>query len=85
MDKFWIMVMVIAVVAIVMEGVVKLVRARSSRQNENLDSREMGDLEEELARTREDLDDARERITVLEKIVTDDKYDLRRQLDDLAG
>ncbi len=32
----------------------------------------------------EDLEDARHRIAVLEKIVTDNQFDLGKQIDDLA-
>jgi hypothetical protein len=41
------------------------------------------DLESDLAEVEQDLDDARARIEVLEKIVTDDRHDLRKQIDGL--
>ena len=41
------------------------------------------ELEDELAERLDQLEALEERVRVLEAIVTDSKYDLRRQLDDL--
>jgi hypothetical protein len=45
----------------------------------------LDELETDLATLEQDLVDARERIIVLEKIVTDQKYDLGKQIDELAA
>ena len=45
----------------------------------------MEDLEEQVHDLEGDLQDARHRIEVLEKIVTSQKYDLGREIDDLPS
>lgn len=45
----------------------------------------VGDLEDQVTDLEADLENARKRIEVLEKIVTDGKYDLKKQIDDLAS
>lgn len=82
-SSLWIMIMVIVVTAIVCDSVVKIVRTAKSgggKANERIE-----DLEEEVHFLKGELDDARGRIEVLEKIVTDQKFDLGRQIDDLAS
>jgi len=71
----WIMIGVIVVCAIISNMVVTIVKTAKSGGGKKMTQR-IDDLEA-------DLDDAMERIKVLEKIVTDEKYDLSRQIDDL--
>lgn len=78
----WIMIGVIAVCSIVARTVVKL--ASSSKTGASATAR-LDALQQQLEDVQQDLDDARGRIEVLEKIVTDQKYDLGRQIDNLAG
>ena len=61
--------------------IVKLVQ--TSRSGSRFDTR-VADLEQQVDDLAGDLKDARQRIEVLEKIVTDQRYDLGRQIDDLA-
>lgn len=63
------------------DAVVRIVRASKgggSKVNTRLE-----DLESDLAAVEQELEEARERIVVLEKIVTDDRGDLRKQIDGL--
>jgi hypothetical protein len=77
----WIMVGIIAVCAIVTDGVVKIIKASKSKGG----SKVVADIEADLAALEQDVEDQRQRIEVLEKIVTDGKYDLGKQIDDLAN
>ena len=82
-SPFWIALMVIVVTALICDSVVKIIRAAKSPGGKTRERLE--DLEEEVHDLRAELDDARGRIEVLEKIVTDQKFDLGRQIDDLAS
>ena len=78
-SSFWAAIATIAIVAIVCSTLVKLIRGNGHGGKRNKD------LEADMAKLEGDLDDALERIAVLEKIVTDGKHSLRREIDDLAG
>ncbi len=78
---FWVMIGVIVVCAITTNGVVKAINASKSKGG----SKVISDLEADLAALEQDVEDQQQRIEVLEKIVTDGKYDLGKQIDDLAN
>ncbi|WP_339725258.1 hypothetical protein [uncultured Paraglaciecola sp.] len=69
----------IAIVALVCWAIVELVNGPKGKKKDKKDADQVNltnDLEREVAAMRE-------RIQTLEKIVTDEKYDLNRQFDDL--
>jgi hypothetical protein len=66
----------VAIVALVCWAIVSLVNGPRSRKKDKQETQDNRVLEAELAALKE-------RIEVLEKIVTDEKYDLNRQFDDL--
>lgn len=78
LSSMWIAGAAIAIVAVICSTIVKLAHGGKS----NKKTRE---LETDLARLESDLEDAMARIVVLEKIVTDGKHSLRREIDDLAS
>jgi hypothetical protein len=78
MGSMWTSIALIAVVAIISNAVVSIVRGRSGGKKNRA-------FKDDITRLENDLDDALERIIVLEKIVTDGKHSLRREIDDLAG
>ena len=80
-SSMWAAIGVICVCAIIGNTIVKLVQ--TSRSGSRFDTR-VADLEQQVDDLAGDLKDARQRIEVLEKIVTDQRYDLGRQIDDLA-
>jgi hypothetical protein len=81
-SSMWFAIGVIAVVAITGRTIVAIIKASNSGGK----FRPMlEDIEEQVHDLESDLQDARQRIEVLEKIVTDQKYDLGREIDDLAS
>ena len=69
----------IAIVALVCWAIVELVNGPRGKKKDKKDANQINltnDLEREV-------EAMRERIETLEKIVTDEKYDLNRQFDDL--
>ena len=78
MSSMWMSIAIIAVAAILAKAVVSIARGRKNQKPNRA-------LEADIARLENDLEDAFERIIVLEKIVTDGKHSLRREIDDLAG
>jgi 5-bromo-4-chloroindolyl phosphate hydrolysis protein len=80
-STFWIAIAAIAICAIVTDGVVKIIRAAKSGR---AGSQKFTDMETDLDSLEAELNDARQRIEVLEKIVTDEKYDLGKKIDDLS-
>ncbi|MCB1694093.1 MAG: hypothetical protein KDI19_15085 [Pseudomonadales bacterium] len=67
------------------DAIVRIIRtSKGSGGGKRLEQKVL-DLESDLANVEQDLEDAKERIVVLEKIVTDERRDLRRQIDDLAN
>jgi 5-bromo-4-chloroindolyl phosphate hydrolysis protein len=82
-SSFWVVIGIIAVCSIITNGVVRIIKASKSGGGKDA-TKKFGDLEADLAAFEQDLEDARQRIEVLEKIVTDEKYDLGKKIDDLA-
>ena len=78
---FWIVIGCIAICSIVTNGVVKIINASKSKKG----SKVIVDLEADLAVLEQDVEEQRKRIEVLEKIVTDEKYDLGKKIDGLAS
>ncbi len=81
-DKFFIALAIVVVMWVIGDSIVRIIRASKSpggKVKERID-----ELESDLADMEQDLMDARKRIEVLEKIVTDGREDLRRQIDDLG-
>ncbi len=79
-STFWIAIAVIAVVSIIGNTIVKIIHGAKSSGGKA----RFKNVEADLAALEADLADARDRIAVLEKIVTDEKYNLSREIDDLA-
>ena len=77
-STFWIAIAAIAIVSVVCRTLVKMT-------GNNRGSKRTRELEADLGKLESDLEDALERIVVLEKIVTDGKHNLRREIDDLAS
>tara|TARA_R110002072_G_scaffold1598_3_gene13544 strand:- start:2625 stop:2858 length:234 start_codon:yes stop_codon:yes gene_type:complete len=74
----WTSIALIAIVAIVSQSVMRLYGGQGGRKQTR-------GLQEDLSRLEGDLEDAIDRIIVLEKIVTDGKHSLSRDIDNLAG
>ena len=83
-SSFWGGLFLIIVVSIIADSVVKIIRASKSSGGPKDVRSKLEALEQDVATVEQDLEDAQERIVVLEKIVTDDKNNLRREIDDLA-
>ena len=81
-SPMWVAIGAIAICAIIGRTVVKIISA--SKSSGKFSTR-ADDLEEQVNDLAHDLTDARQRIEVLEKIVTNQKYDLGREIDDLAA
>ena len=72
MNTFLFIVTIVAIVCAA-DTIQKIYKARSAKQESDLDT------DEAMVR----LDQLEERIRVLERIVTEDKYDLRREINSL--
>lgn len=83
--SFWIFLGIIIVTSIIADSVVKIINAAKGSGGNKQTHKRFEDMESDIAAMEQDLEDARERIIVLEKIVTDDKYNLGKQIDDLAS
>lgn len=78
---FWITLGIVIAVAIVTDGVVRIIKAAKApggKFRERID-----DMDEVIHDLEQELGDARQRIEVLEKIVTDQRFDLDREIDGL--
>ncbi|MBT4160866.1 MAG: hypothetical protein HOC70_06860 [Gammaproteobacteria bacterium] len=82
-SSFWLAVSIICVTGLVTNGIVQIVRVARSGGGKLADR--AADLDEQMHDLRAEIEEARQRIEVLEKIVTDQKFDLGRQIDDLAS
>ena len=82
-SSFWIAIGAIAITAILVRGIVSIVAV--SRSPSRKASERIEDLETQVDKLEDDLSDAVERIKVLEAIVTDKRFDLKQQIDDLAA
>ncbi|MCH8257393.1 MAG: hypothetical protein IIA75_05755 [Proteobacteria bacterium] len=83
-SSFWMAIAVIATCAIITNGVIRIIKV-SRFGGGKAGSQKLSEFEADLESLEADLDDARQRIEVLEKIVTDEKYDLGEKIDDLAN
>ncbi len=83
-STFWVFLGVVIVISIIADSVVKIVKASTSGGSKELKER-VHHVEEDLALLEQELEDSRGRIEVLEEIVTDEKRNLRQEIDDLAG
>jgi len=84
MNGFWLFLTIIVVLSIIGDFVVKIVKASRSKHGSKEAAGTLKGLESDIADIEQDLEDARARIEVLEKIVTDDKYQLNKDINDLA-
>lgn len=84
MYSFWAFLGSIIILGVIGDGIVKIIKASKSGGSKQSSGR-MDDFERDLGELERELEDARERIIVLEKIVTDDRYQLNKDLNDLAG
>lgn len=82
--SIWIVIGLIVVCAVLIDGVVRIIKVSKSGGGKDV-NKKFTDLEADLSVVEQDLEDARQRIEVLEKIVTDEKYDLGKKIDDLAN
>jgi outer membrane murein-binding lipoprotein Lpp len=82
-SSFWIAIAAICVTAILVRGIVSIVAVSKAGGGKN--SNRVDDLETQVDKLEGDLEDARNRIEVLEKIVTDKRYGLKQEIDDLAA
>ena len=82
--SFWTALMVVSIVGIIAGSIVTILQLATSGGGKGMKNRFEG-LEAHIADLEAELEDARNRVIVLERIVTDDKGDLSRQIDDLAG
>ena len=69
----------IAIVALVCWAIVELVNGPRAKKRDKLNKQDT----QTSNRVEEEISALKERIETLEKIVTDEKYDLNRQFDDL--
>lgn len=81
---FWIIIGCIAITSIIVNGVVKIIGVSKSGGGKDA-NKKFDEIEADLSTLEQDLEDALQRIEVLEKIVTDEKYDLGKRIDDLAN
>ena len=84
-EKIMASTMWIAIAAIAICGIIGGVISDIVKSGRSKVGTAVQDLEDQVQDLEADLVDARKRIEVLEKIVTDGKYDLGRQIDDLAS
>lgn len=83
-STFWIFVGVVVVTAIISDTVVKIIKAAKTGSPKEMKDR-IFELEEDLALMEQELEDSKRRLEVLEEIVTDEKQNLSRKIDDLAN
>ena len=83
-SSVWFYIFAFVIIAVVIDGVVKIIKASKGSRSKELQNA-VDEIEDDLAKVEQDLEDARNRIEVLEKIVTDDKRNLSREIDDLAN
>ncbi|MBQ75631.1 MAG: hypothetical protein CMQ20_11515 [Gammaproteobacteria bacterium] len=81
-SNFWVVFALVATCAIITDGVVKIIKASKSG-NSKEGAQKIEELEADFESLEADLDDAKNRIEVLEKIVTEEKYNLGKKIDEL--
>lgn len=83
-SSMWVAIGVIAVATIVGKTIVSIIEIKGANPDGYFKPGNEG-LQQQLHDLKSDLQDARHRIEVLEKIVTNQKFDLAREIDDLAS
>jgi|TARA_Y100000310_G_C20688037_1_gene820354 uncharacterized protein YlxW (UPF0749 family) len=79
------MVVAVVILAVVSSGVVNIIKASKAPGGTKGDRSRIEDLEADVVNLETETEDLRSRVEVLEKIVTDDKYQLNKEFKDLAG
>jgi hypothetical protein len=80
----WPVIGTVLVIYILIDGVVRIIRASKGASSGKASAARLDDLENDQAALEQSLVGVRERIEVLEKIVTDQRYDLGSEIDKLA-
>lgn len=75
----------IIIIAVFFAGVVKIIKAAKMPGGSKKQRSRFEDLEADLENLETESEELRARVEVLEKIVTDDKYQLNKDLRNLAG
>jgi hypothetical protein len=83
MNNPWIIVFVAGIIWALADGIVKIIRASKQSGGGQRTAARFDDLASDMAVLEQALLDARQRIEVLEKIVTDGKYQLHQDIDNL--
>lgn len=84
-SAIWIMAAALLVYCI-FEGIVSIIKAtRTAGSGPQALVQRVEDLEKDVDSLEAELDQSRKRIEVLEKIVTDEKYNLQKEFEDLAS
>ena len=81
-STIWVGIFIVIALSVIINGVVKIIKASGSGGSKAVKAK-LDSLGDSVTSIEQDLEDARERIEVLEKIVTDDKHNLSREIDDL--
>ncbi len=79
------MVGAVVIIAVVANGVVSIIKASKMPGGSKMYTARIGDMEADLVNLETESEELRSRVEVLEKIVTDDKYQLNKEFKDLAG
>ena len=77
--NMWLAIVLIVAVVMVAETIQKVAKAKATAKAEGL----QGASDEEVGTMTQRIDDLEERIRVLERIVTEEKHDLRREISNL--
>jgi|TARA_B100001964_G_C14233976_1_gene601490 uncharacterized protein YoxC len=75
----------IVILAVIGAGVVNIIKASKMPGGSKIVRSRIEDLEADVVNLETETEELRSRVEVLEKIVTDDKYQLDKDLKDLAG
>lgn len=75
----------IIIIAVLLGGVVNIIKASKMPSGSKKQRSRVEDLEADLENLETEAEELRCRVEVLEKIVTDDKYQLNKDLRNLAG
>jgi len=78
-------VIAIVVIAVIANGIVSIIKAAKTPGGSKAQRARAEDLETDLVNLESETEELRTRIEVLEKIVTDEKYQLRKDFDNLAS
>ncbi|MCB1646019.1 MAG: hypothetical protein KDI36_11230 [Pseudomonadales bacterium] len=83
MSGVWVAAIILGGIALVTNGVVQIIKAAKQGGSKSLVAR-LEALEEDLADHEQELLETRKRVEVLEAIVTDEKSQLKQEIDRLA-